>query len=160
MGPVLAAVTLSYYRRHRSPRSRGHSVLKQRPVREPCPPCRAAVEDFYRETYESRSNVMGARTMNMCVEDSGVTTEAYWAHVVPGEFLHDHGADADADAHYLVNYNIFQVFAHTDEAQLIGERIYVDSAGYRYEKLPPKDVVTPEQARRELAPLLSRATLA
>ncbi|MFI6727335.1 hypothetical protein NRF20_03395 [Streptomyces sp. R-74717] len=121
---------------------------------------KAAVEDFYRETYESRSNVMGARTMNMCVEDFGVTTEAYWAHVVPGEFLDDHDVDADPDAHYLMNYNIFQVFAYTDEAKLIGERIYVDSASYRYEKLPPEDVVTPEQARRELAPLLSRATLA
>ncbi|MFC9627166.1 hypothetical protein ACFTXM_46930 [Streptomyces sp. NPDC056930] len=59
-----------------------------------------------------------------------------------------------------MNYNIFQVFAYTDKAKLIGERIYVDSASYRYEKLPPEDVVTPQQARRELAPLLSRATLA
>lgn len=29
----------------------------------------------------------------------------------------------------------------------------------RYEKLPPEDVVTPERARAELAPLLERATL-
>jgi hypothetical protein len=118
-----------------------------------------AVESFYRETYESRINVMGARTMNMCVEDYGVTTEAYWAHIVPGTYLHDHNADAAPDAHYLMNYHIFQIFAYTDDAKLIGERIYVDAASYRYERLDPADAVTPEQARRELAPLLERATL-
>ncbi|MCX5188816.1 hypothetical protein ACFWBS_38810 [Streptomyces mirabilis] len=122
---------------------------------------KAAVEDFYRETYEARINVMGARTMNMCVEDFGVTTEAYWTHVVPGEYLRqqDHDVDADPDAHYLMNYNIFQIFAYTRDAKLIGERIYVDSASYTYEKLAPEDVVTPEQARQELAPILARATL-
>jgi hypothetical protein len=122
---------------------------------------KAEVEDFYRQTYESRINVMGARTMNMCVEDFGVTTEAYWAHVVPGEYLRDHGHDADTDpnAHYLMNYNIFQVFAYTTDALLIGERIYADSASYTYEKLAPEDVVTPEMARQQLAPLLQRANL-
>lgn len=118
-----------------------------------------AVENFYRETYESQTNVMGARTMNMCVEDYGVTTEAYWAHVVPGSHLHDHEVDADPDAHYLMNYYIFQIFAYTTDAKLIGERIYVDEASYRYEKLAPEDVVTPEQARQQLAPFLERATL-
>ncbi|WP_406166002.1 hypothetical protein OIE52_05945 [Streptomyces canus] len=120
---------------------------------------KAAVENFYRETYEARINVMGARTMNMCVEDFGVTTEAYWAHVVPGEYLRQQDHDVDPDAHYLMNYNIFQVFAYTSDAKLIGERIYVDSASYSYEKLAPEDVVTPEQARQELAPILARATL-
>jgi hypothetical protein len=120
-----------------------------------------AVENFYRETYEARVNVMDARTMNMCVEDFGVTTEAYWAHVVPGQYLVDqgHAQDADPDAHYLMNYNIFQVFAYTTDAKLIGERIYADAASYSYEKLAPKDVVTPEKARQDLAPLLERATL-
>ena len=120
---------------------------------------KAAVENYYRETYESRTNVMGARTMNMCVEDFGVTTEAYWAHVVPGQYLHDHGVDSDPNAHYLMNYLIFQIFSYTTDVKLISERIYVDPASYSYEKLAPEDVVTPEQARRELAPLLGRATL-
>ncbi|MEU2133182.1 hypothetical protein [Streptomyces sp. NPDC018352] len=122
---------------------------------------KAEVEAFYRETYEARANVMGARTMNMCVEDFGVTTEAAWAHVVPGGYLREYGhlADADPDAHYLMNYNICQVFAYTSDAKLIGERIYVDSASYTYDKLAARDVVTPEQATRELAPLLARADL-
>jgi len=120
---------------------------------------KAEVEDFYRKTYEAGVNVMGARTMNMCVEDFGVTTEAFWTHVVPGEFLQDHDIDADPRAHYLMSYHIFQVFAYTTDALLIGERIYVDSASYTYEKLAAEDVVTPEQAREQLAPLLARATL-
>ena len=120
---------------------------------------KAEVEEFYRTTYEAGVNVMGARTMNMCVEDFGVTTEAYWTHVVPGRFLEDHDIEADPHAHYLMSYNIFQVFAYTTDALLIGERIYVDAASYSYEKLAPEDVVTPEQAREQLAPLLARATL-
>jgi hypothetical protein len=50
------------------------------------------------------------------------------------------------------------MFAYTEDAKLIGERIYVDPASYTYEKLAPADVVTPEQARLDLAPLLDRAT--
>jgi hypothetical protein len=120
---------------------------------------KAAVEGFYRETFETRTNVMGARTMNMCVEDFGVTTEAVWTHVTPGEFLLDHDTEADPDAHYLMTHHIFQIFAYTSDAKLIGERIYDDPESYSYEKLDPADVVTPEQARRELAPFLARATL-
>jgi hypothetical protein len=67
--------------------------------------------------------------------------------------------DAAPDAHYLMNYHIFQMFAYTEDAKLIGERIYVDPASYTYEKLAPADLVTPEQARLDLAPLLDRATL-
>jgi len=118
-----------------------------------------AVEGFYRDTFETRINVMGARTMNMCVEDFGVTTEAYWAHVVPGSYLQSEGIEADADDYYLMNYNIFQVFTYTTDAKLIGERIYSDVASYTFEKLAPEDVTTPEQAREQLAPLLERATL-
>lgn len=118
------------------------------------------VESFYRKTYETEKNVMGALTMNMCVEDFGVVTEARWAEVLTGALVRDeHGiADADADAHYLLTHNIFQVFGYTRGAKLIGERVYDDPASYRYEKLDPDDVVTPEGARRELAPFLARAT--
>lgn len=51
--------------------------------------------------------------MNMCVEDFGVTTEAYWAHIVPGRYLVEHGHDAgaDPDVHCLMNHNIFQIMA-------------------------------------------------
>jgi hypothetical protein len=117
------------------------------------------VEGFYRETFETKTNVMGARTMNMCVEDFGVTTEAVWTHVVPAAFLADHDVDAEPGAHYLMNHHIFQIFAYTHDAKLIGERIYDDAASYTYEKLAPEDVVTPELARAQLAPFLARATL-
>jgi len=120
---------------------------------------KAAVNGFYRETFESGQNVMGARTMNMCVEDFGVTTEAVWTHVVPGTGLADHDVDADPNAYYLMNHHIFQIFAYTHDAKLIGERIYDDPESYSYEKLEPADVVTPELARHQLAPFLTRATL-
>ncbi len=122
---------------------------------------KAAVEGFYRETAQSQRNVMGARTMNMGVDDYGVTTEAVWTHVVPGAYLEDHQIGADPDAHYLMTHHIFQIFTYTNEPRpkLIAERIYDDPESYTYEKLDPVDVVTPEMAREQLAPYLARATL-
>ncbi|WP_454900144.1 hypothetical protein [Variovorax boronicumulans] len=123
---------------------------------------KAAVEGFYRQTFETRQNVMGARTMNMGVEDYGVTTEAVWTHVVPGVCLKGHPVDADPEAWYLMNHHLFQIFTYTRDAQpkLVSERIYDDPESYSYEKLAPADVVTPEMARAQLAPFLARATLA
>lgn len=122
---------------------------------------KAAVEGFYRETFETRQNVMGARTMNMGVEDYGVTTEAVWTHVVPGVCLKDHDIDAAPEAYYLMNHHLFQIFTYTNDPKpkLISERIYDDPESYSYEKLDPADVVTPEMAREQLAPFLARATL-
>lgn len=120
-----------------------------------------AVEGFYRRTAEARTNVMGARTMNMGVEDYGITTEAVWTHVVPGASLSDHGIGADPAAHYLMTHHLFQIFTYTSEPRprLIAERIYDDPESYTYEKLEAADVVTPEKARELLAPYLARATL-
>ena len=122
---------------------------------------KAEVEGFYRRTAETRQNVMGARTMNMGVDDYGVTTEAVWTHVVPGECLKDDNVDADPKAHYLMTHHLLQIFTYTREAKpkLIAERIYDDPESYTYEKLHPADVVTPEIAREQLAPFLARATL-
>jgi hypothetical protein len=122
---------------------------------------KAAVEGFYRETAQTQRNVMGARTMNMGVDDYGVTTEAVWTHVVPGTYLEDHRIGADPDAHYLMTHHIFQIFTYTNETRpkLIAERIYDDPESYTYEKLDAIDVVTPEMARERLAPYLARATL-
>jgi hypothetical protein len=122
---------------------------------------KAAVEGFYREAAETRQNVMGARTMNMGVEDYGVTTEAVWTHVIPGACLKDHGIGADPNAHYLMTHHLFQIFSYTNDARpkLISERIYDDPESYTYEKLAPQDVVTPEMAREQLTPFLERATL-
>jgi hypothetical protein len=118
-----------------------------------------AVLGFYREVAETRKNVMGALTMNMCVEDFGIVTEARWAEVITGENVIERGIEADPAATYLLTHNIYQLFAYTHEAKLIGERVYDDPASYEYVKLEPADVVTPEDARRELAPFLERATL-
>jgi len=122
---------------------------------------KAAVEGFYRRAFETRQNVMGARTMNMGVEDYGVTTEAVWTHVVPGVCLKEHVIDADPHAHYLMTHHLFQIFSYTrgTKPKLISERIYDDPESYSYVKLAPADVVTPEMAREQLAPFLARATL-
>ena len=112
---------------------------------------------FYRKTAEDRKNVMGALTMNMCIEDFGVVTEARWAEVATGTTVREHGIDAGPGTHYLILHNIFQLFGYTLDAKLIGERVYDDPASYQYVQLDPVDVVTPEMAREQLIPYLERA---
>jgi hypothetical protein len=119
----------------------------------------AEVLEFYRQIFETGSNVMGARAVNLCVGDFGVVMEAVFGHVVPGSQLRADEVDADPDAHYLVSHQILQNFAYTHDAKLIGERVYDDPASYTYTRLDPADVVTPERAREQLAPYLARATL-
>lgn len=51
-----------------------------------------------------------------------------------------------------------QNFVYTDDAKLIGERVYDDPSSYSYEKLDPADVVT-QLARERLAPFLAHARL-
>jgi hypothetical protein len=121
----------------------------------------AEVEEFYRTTFETGKNVMGALTMNMTVADFGIVTEARWAEVLTGRLVCDeHGiVDADPDAHYILTNNIFQNFAYTREAKLVGERVYDDPGSYHYERLEATDVVTPDDARRALAPYLRRAVV-
>jgi hypothetical protein len=60
-----------------------------------------------------------------------------------------------------MNHHLFQIFTYTNDPRpkLIAERIYDDPESYSYQKLDPADVVTPEMAREQLAPLLARATL-
>jgi hypothetical protein len=119
------------------------------------------VEAFYRQVAESRTNVMAARAVNLCVGDFGVITEMIFCHQVPGRLLGPEETDfaIDADSHYLVEHTIMQNFTYTADAKLIGERVYDDPASYTYRKLDPADLVTPELAREQLAPLLARATL-
>src|SRR5262249_38548617 len=119
----------------------------------------AAVEAFYRQVAETRTNVMAARTLNLCVADFGIITEAVWNHMMPGAMMQPGEVAPDQDGYYLISPNIMQNFSYTRDAELIGERVYDDPASYRYEKLEAADVVTPEMAREQLAPFLARATL-
>jgi hypothetical protein len=119
-----------------------------------------AVLSFYRQVFETRTNVMGARAVNMAVGDFGVVMEAVFGHFVPGTHIRrDEIENVDHEAYYLVSHHINQNFAYTSDAKLIGERVYDDPASYEYLKLDPADVVTPELARERLAPYLDRATL-
>jgi len=120
----------------------------------------AAVKAFYRLVAETRTNVLAARTLNMCVGDFGVVTEAVWSHMTPAATIRSGSLRPnDPEAYYLISHNIMQNFAYTQDAKLIGERVYDDAARYQYEKLEPGDVVTQEMARAQLAPFLARATL-
>jgi hypothetical protein len=67
---------------------------------------KSEVEGFYRRVFETRTNVMGTRALNLCVADFGVVMEAVFGHVVPGSQLRADEIDADSGAYYLVSHHI------------------------------------------------------
>jgi hypothetical protein len=50
---------------------------------------------------------------------------------------------------------VANVWPYDENAKLIGENVYVDRASRQIYELDPADIVTPEQAREILAPMLA-----
>jgi len=99
----------------------------------------AAVKAFYRRVAETRTNVMAARTLNMCVGDFGVVTEAVWSHMTPAAMIQPGEIEAvsDPQTYYLISHNIMQNFAYTQDAKLIGERVYTTRPAISMRSLSP-----------------------
>jgi hypothetical protein len=118
------------------------------------------VASFYRTTCETGKNVIGALPMYMRVDDFGVVTEARWAEVLTGILArNEHGVtEADPNAHYLLTHNIFQIFSYTRAAKLVGDAPPTTRPATTTRNSIPRTSLLPEDAGRELAPLLDRAT--
>ena len=117
----------------------------------------AEVAGFYRSVVETGMNVMGSIVEDLYVSDTGVASESLWGHIIPGSTLtEDEVPDLDPNAHYLVVSRLAYVFRYDENAKLLGEFTYDDVASYTYRRLEPHEVITTEQARERLAPVLAR----
>jgi hypothetical protein len=54
-----------------------------------------------------------------------------------------------------MTHRVANVWPYDENAKLIGENVYVDRASRQIYELDPADIVTPEQAREILAPMLA-----
>jgi hypothetical protein len=115
----------------------------------------ADIGAFYAGLTEAGLNVFGPIRENIAVADWGLAIESFFGNHVPGRVLRDQGEDIDdPDAYYQLTHYLASFWPYDADCRLAGEHIYEDTGSRRIEKMDPADVITPEQARRLLAPLL------
>jgi hypothetical protein len=104
---------------------------------------------------EAGNLVMILEDEEIAVADWGFTSESIFNHYTPGRVLVEAGEDLDdPDAWYLLRHRIAMVWHYDDRARMIGEHVYEDATSRAIVKLAPEDVVTREEAREALAPLI------
>ncbi len=115
----------------------------------------AEIGAFYAGLTEAGLNVFGPIRENIAVADWGLAIESFFGNHVPGRVLRDQGEDVDdPDAYYQLTHYMASFWPYDADCRLVGEHIYEDTGSRRIEKMDPANVITPEQARRLLAPLL------
>ena len=116
---------------------------------------REEVQEFYREMTEAGASVMILEDEQIAVADWGFASESIFNHYASGEFLIASGEDVDdPDASYLLRHRLAMIWHYDKRARMIGEHVYEDATSREIRKLAPEDVVTPEEAREALAPLI------
>ena len=115
----------------------------------------ADIGAFYAGLTEAGLNVFGPIRENIAVADWGLAIESFFGNHVPGRVLRDQGEDIDdPDAYYQLTHYMASFWPYDADCRLVGEHIYEDTGSRRIEKMDQADVITPEQARQLLAPLL------
>jgi hypothetical protein len=113
---------------------------------------REQVQEFYRGMADAGNLVMILEDEKLAVADWGFASESIFNHYTPGRLI---GEDVDdPDAWYLLRYRVAMVWHYDDGARMIGEHVYEETVGREILKLAPEDVVTREEAREILAPLI------
>lgn len=116
---------------------------------------------FYRQIAEAGLTVFGPMEEELAVWDWGFASESHFAHIMPGHALAAQGEDIDdPDAHYFLTHYYAMFWPYDEECKLIGERVYEDTGSREITKMDPAEVITPQQAREMLAPLIDRAVVA
>ena len=116
---------------------------------------REEVQEFYRGMTEAGASVMILEDEQIAVADWGFASESIFNHYASGEFLIASGEDVDdPDASYLLRHRLAMIWHYDKRARMIGEHVYEDATSREIRKLAPEDVVTPEEAREALAPLI------
>ena len=116
-----------------------------------------AVADFYKRIAEEVTSVFGPVEQNVAVADWGLAFESLWARPVPGHVLRSLGEVVDdPQGWYQVTGFSASFWPYDKDCRLIGEHIYQDG-NQRITRMDPADVVSIEEARRVLTPLLDHA---
>ena len=119
-----------------------------------------AVAGFYRGTTDVGLNLIMPLSERMAVADWGLAFESLLAHVVPGPALPLHGVvvdGVDPAATYVLTERVANIWPYDADAKLLGENVFIDIASRNLYLVEPGDVITTDQARQALEPLLDAA---
>jgi hypothetical protein len=119
-----------------------------------------AVAGFYRGMTDAGLNLIMPLAERMAVADWGLAFESELAHVVPGAALPLLGVvvdGVDPAATYVLTERVANIWPYDADAKLLGENVFIDIASRNLYLVEPGDVITPDQARQTLEPLLDAA---
>ena len=119
-----------------------------------------AVTGFYRGMTDAGLNLIMPLVERMAVADWGLAFESELAHVVPGAALPLLGVVADGvdpAATYVLTERVANIWPYDADAKLLGENVFIDIASRNLYLVEPGDVITTDQARQALEPLLNAA---
>jgi len=121
-----------------------------------------AVAGFYRGMTDVGLNLIMPLPLSerMAVADWGLAFESELAHVVPGAALPLLGVvvnGVDPAATYVLTERVANIWPYDADAKLLGENVFIDIASRNLYLVEPGDVITTDQARQALEPLLDAA---
>lgn len=116
------------------------------------------VREMYRQMAGTGANVIVVTDEEIAVCDSGFFSRADFTQFFQGGVVREMGYDAeDPDAWYAVTNYVVAFWPYDEQCRMIGETGAAIGPP-RIEKIQAEDVVTPEQARAALLPLVRPLT--
>jgi hypothetical protein len=116
---------------------------------------REQVEAIYAEWTRTAQCIFYAEDEQLAVGDHMIVSRSILYQQTPGAVLAAEGMDADADAMYLAKLRIAMVWPYDDSCRLIGEDVWeYDETAREFIELAPENVLTAEQSRELLDPLI------
>jgi hypothetical protein len=113
------------------------------------------VQAVYREWTETAQCVFYAEGEKLAVSDEMIVSRSVLYQQTLGSVLAAEGAPVDPDAMYLVKSAEHMIWPYDDSGRLIGEDVWeFDDTVREFIPLDPTEVVSVEQARKLLDPLI------
>lgn len=114
-----------------------------------------AVQSIYREWTETAQCVFYSEGEKLAVSDDMIVSTSVLYQQTLGSVLAAEGASVDPDAMYLVKSAEHMIWPYDDSGRLIGEDVWeFDDTVREFIPLDPTEVVSVEQARKLLDPLI------
>jgi len=113
------------------------------------------VHALYKSLVDTDSTVMWLEDEILAVADWGFSSEATFHTLLPGRTVVERGGEADdAEAIYIETTMKSMQWRYDDKGRMIGEHVYSSVPTFRL--CPPEDVLTRDEVRDILAPLIDK----
>ncbi|NDZ18956.1 hypothetical protein C7T35_21790 [Variovorax sp. WS11] len=114
------------------------------------------VRALYKSLVDTNTCVMMLEDEHLMVDDWGFTSESTFHTFMPAWIAASRGAEVDdLGATYIATARYGMHWPYDAQARMIGEHVYMGGTTFR--KCPPAEVMTLEEVRATLAPLIEDA---